>query len=881
VKIPKLDLTRTRLENGLTLLTLEKHDVPIVTSTIWYHVGSVNEGAGQTGISHFLEHLMFKGTKTYAKGEIDFLTASYGGYNNAGTIFDYTMYYFNFSSDRWELALQIEADRMRHCIFDPKEFEAERKVVLEEFKRQQDSPWGELGMTLEATMFQVHPYHHPVIGWQADLEKITIEQVVAYYQTYYVPNNATLVIVGDIDTAATIKKVEHYFGHLPPNPNLPRVTSQEPPQQQEQRFTLSQDTNLKRLQIGYHTVTLAEADNYVLEIIDYLLSHGKTSRLYQRLIEQDQLVNFIDAFNHPRKFAGVFYLFASLRPGMAPELVERAIGEELTRLQTERVTEEELQKIQTIVAADFIFEIETTGGLAHALGEYEVLDAGDYINTYVEQLQQITPADIQRVAQTYFVDQNRTIGWSLPQDPAEEQDVEPDELETPPTTDMVFYTPLSFSVSKYDHARPVSVPAVFSSQYEQLRHHRWTLDNGLTLLFLENRRLPILAVEAFVDAGQLYEPEDKAGVAVLTGQLLDEGTSRRSAFEIAHAIESVGGSLDTQSRGASLQVLSKDTALALDLLADILLRPIFDPDQLEKARQRLLGSLEGDEDNPSLLAYNAFREMLYGTHPYHRPTKGYHATVQALTRADVLAYHAACFCPNNTILAIVGDADPLEIFEYVQRYFGAWERQALPQLDGVQIPQPVGCQRKHLERAKEQVHLYLGHPGVTRMNPDFYTLFTLDHILGVGAGFTDRISRTLRDEEGLAYVVTANITQTSEKEQGMFAAYIGTSPENIQRSIDGLLREIRTIQNEPVTPEELELAKNYITGSYVFNFETSTQLAHYLINVERYQLGNDFIWNFPEIIQRVTVADIQRVARQYLDPENYYLVTAGSLAEHA
>ncbi|MBD3324121.1 hypothetical protein GF339_06025 [candidate division KSB3 bacterium] len=872
---PNLDITTTVFDNGLRLITLEKHDVPIVTSSIWYRIGSAHEAPGHTGLAHLLEHLLFKGTPTYPKGSLDALTAMYGGHNNAGTSFDYTMYYFNFSSDRWEIALALEADRMQHCLFDPAEFEAERNVVLEELKRQQDSPWGELGVQMEATMFPGHPYHHPVLGWQADLEQLSRETVIEYYRTYYVPNNATLVIVGDIETSAVIEQVRRHFEQIPANPTLPAMDSPPLPSQTEHRIQLVQENTLKRLQIGYHATTLADPDTYALDLIDALLSQGKTTRLYHRLVEQEQLVTFVDTWNNPRRLPGVFSLFSTLHPGKEPARVEQIVEDELRRLRTEPVSTEELQKAKNVIAADFLFEKETTSGLAHSLGEYALLHTHEYIQTYIDQIEGITPADIMRVAQTYLVEENRTVGWSLPATPSQEHQAA-DAVSAslpPPSTDMAFHTS---PIEKDDSSSPVtSSPFVFAPKDHQFHHHRWVLDNGLTVLCLENHVLPVVSLEVFVEAGQRYERDEHAGVAVLTGQLLDEGSTHRSGFEIAQAIESVGGILETQSQGASAQVLSQDVRLAIELLAEVLIHPVFPEEKLEQKRQQLLASLEADEDNLPLVGYNLFRDMVYGSHPYHRPRKGYKATLQALSRSDVREYFESYFHPNNTIVAIVGDADPDAVFAYVQQYFGEWQRQPLPPQPDVTIPSPVGPTHTHLPRNKAQTHLYLGHLGITRTNPDFYPLLTMDHILGLGAGFTDRISKTLRDEQGLAYSVSANISLSAEREPGVFMAYIGTSPGNMYRAIDGFLDEIRRIRTDLVSPEELEVAHNYITGNYVFHFETSTQLAHYLVSVERYQLGEDYIWTFPELIQSVTREDILRVARQYLDPDNYYIASTG------
>lgn len=887
MKLAKPDVTKTVFENGLTLLTLEKHNVPIVTSSIWYNVGSANEASGHTGISHFLEHLMFKGTHTYAKGEIDLLTSTHGGNNNAGTIYDYTMYYFNFSSDRWEIALAIEADRMRNCLFDPDEFESERKVVLEEFKQQQDSPWGNLGIQLEATMFQGHPYYHTPIGLQEDIEQVSRDTMIEYYKTYYVPNNATIIVVGDIHTQATIQHVQQCFVHIPRCEDIPGLHVGELTQQEEQRFEILQETNLKRLQIGYHAATLPDKDNYTLEVIDHILSHGKTARLYQRLVEQEQLVTFVNTYNHPRRLPGVFYLFAELRPGVSPERIEQILNEEICRLQTEPMEPEELQKVKNVISADFTFEKETTMGLAHALGEYESLHTYAYMNTYVDCIAQITPEEVMHVARRYFTENNRTVGWSLPKisDQEHKTCLPLNALSTPPPPDMVFHKPFLHQDSRpsvfcsTSFAKRLHSFDIFSQDTQKIRSHRWILDNGLTVLFLENHFLPTLSIEVFVNAGQKYISDDKAGMAVLTGHLLEEGTTNRTAFEIAQAIESVGGNLHTRSRGTSVQVLSKDFNLALDLVSDILIRSVFDQNNLEKERKRLMGILDGDEDNLPLVAYNLFHEMVYGSHPYHRPQKGYKNTVQRLTQADILEYYRTYFIPNNTILAIVGDVAPAELVQQVQQCFGEWMQRELPPEPTCGIPAPEGCITKHIQREKAQNHIYLGHPGITRTDPDYYALLTMDHILGTGPGFTDRISRRLRDEQGLAYTVYANIAFSAEAEPGTFMAYIGTSPSNTNRAIEGFLEEMRRIRAKHVTPEELELAQNYLTGSYVFHFETSTQLAQYLIHTERFDLGDDFLWKYPQLINRVTVADIQRVAQQHLDPENYYVAIVGTIPE--
>lgn len=415
-----------------------------------------------------------------------------------------------------------------------------------------------------------------------------------------------------------------------------------------------------------------------------------------------------------------------------------------------------------------------------------------------------------------------------------------------------------------------------------LEPKKWVLDNGLTVLFLENRFHPVVSIEAYVDAGQKHEPEEKAGLAYLVGTLLDEGTKNRTGLEIAQAMDFIGGSLGTSSVGVFAQVLNKDVDTAFDLVSDILKNALFAEEEITKERNKQLAAIKSEQDDPNQVAYNAFRELVYGRHPYHRPGKGYAKTVKTVYRTDILSYYQTYFVPNNTLLAIVGDLSEAEAREKADKYLGDWSKRTsvgtysrMP----AQMKRQTRSKAKYIHKAKEQIHIYLGHLGIRRDNPDYYALRVMDYILGMGPGFTDRISKKLRDEQGLAYTVYANITSTATEEPGIFTAYIGTSPENKDRAIKGFLHEIELIQKEQVSEEELENAKNYLTGSYVFKFETSTQLANYLINVEKYKLGFDYLRKYPELIRPVTTEDIQRVAREYLDPVSYSLVVVGKVRE--
>jgi zinc protease len=420
---------KTVLANGLTVITKELHDKPVVATIIWYRVGSRNEELGQTGKSHFLEHMLFKGTEKYAKGEIDLVTLKNGGANNAFTWLDFTAYYFTFAADRWQTALEIEADRMRNTSFAEEEFESEKQVVEEELRIGLDGPWEALENEVWAAAFRQHPYHWPTVGWLDDLESATGADMKAYYDKWYHPRNATLVVVGDFDTASAMARIEELFAAIPAGPAPQPLRIKEPPQRGEKRLVVKKETPVERLLIGYHAPPVAHPDAYVLQVVEAILSTGRSSRLYQRLVERDQSVTSASANFHDHIDPALFYFKAELKPGFALAAVEGAIDDELDRLKREPVAEAELEKARRQIEADLVMSHEEPLQQAMLLGQYETI-VGDerlpaeargyrYLDSLIARIRAVTAEDIQRVARQYFIADNRTVGYLV--DTAKEQ----------------------------------------------------------------------------------------------------------------------------------------------------------------------------------------------------------------------------------------------------------------------------------------------------------------------------------------------------------------------------------------------------------------------------------------------------------------------------
>jgi zinc protease len=413
---------------------------------------------------------------------------------------------------------------------------------------------------------------------------------------------------------------------------------------------------------------------------------------------------------------------------------------------------------------------------------------------------------------------------------------------------------------------------------------RVKLSNGLVLLLSENHSIPSVSINAIVQVGSRFEEDDQAGLAALVGSLLDSGTTTRTSQQIAETIEAVGGQLgsfgDYQSSGVVVRVLSRDTVLGLDVASDLIMNANFPDERVREHVDRRIAQIRSRLDVPRTQASDVFNEIVFEGSPQHHPPIGYQETVKRLSRNEIDQFYTRFYVPQLTKLAIAGDFDKELVKELVEATLGKWEAPA-----GFESPEVRRPKRqtfpiyKAVNAPKEQVNVIVGHLGIERNNPDYYALLVMDTILGSSPGFTSRIPRVLRDEQGLAYTTFSNITSSAGLDPGRFIAYIGTAPENLDRAISGLRTEIARIVESGVTQEELDTAKLYLTGSFVFRFQRNSQIAEFLLEAETYGLGFDYLEKYPKLIRQVTVEDVARVTKKYIDPDNLTTVVVGPLNE--
>lgn len=848
------------LPNGLQIIVKAIPGAPVVTTMTAYRVGSADEELDATGLSHYLEHLMFKGTDKLMPGDIDRMTQRSGGRNNAYTNEDFTNYHFDFPADQWETALKIEADRMRNLRIDERhEFEQEKGAVIAELDRNEDQPFELESKALLPLLFGPNqPYGHPVIGMKSHVRNVAAKTIQGHYDRWYHPNNAVLIVTGGVDADKVFARARELFGSIPAGKLPERKRSEPLPRSGIVRKQIPSKFEVPRMIMAFDGVRVADEDYSALTIIQAILSGGKTSRLYQRLVENNAVASDVSANNSSGRYPGWFGIYAELLKGQSPDKAETAIVEELRLLAAKPVSADELQRVQRALISSAIFSRESVHELAESIAQAVMRGNLDQLKAELPKLIAVTPADIQRVAAKYLNPDRRVVVWSIPEKAEEGAGGKPDQRQPARRRD--------------------GKATAGGGEFAVEKTRRVVLPNGLTLLLLENHRLPIFVAEAIVKGTRLNEPAEKAGVAAMVGDMLDEGAGKRSSLEIATAIENVGGALGFSASGGAVRVLSPDRSLGLELLLDGLMRPTFPTEALERKRAQTLSAIDENSRRADTQALRKFRETIYGPkHPLGRPAIGLRPIVEKLTVGDLKEFHAARFVPNNTVLAVVGDFSSDELIAEVKRLTADWK--PIEQKPATLPSLPATAKHREIMTNPDaaQSYVHVGHAGIRRDDPDYYKLLVMDHVLGMGSGFTDRLSSALRDRLGLAYTVSASITADAAEEPGMFDCFIGTFPDKLAQVERGIEKELERLRTEEPTSDEVKDAKTYLQSSLAFRYTTSAAVADELLRMERFGLGFDHPEKFRQAIGAVTPTDVLNVARKHIVPEKMATVAAGPI----
>lgn len=875
------------LDNGLRILSREVHHAPVVSVMLWYGVGSRNEGPGETGLSHFLEHMLFKGTPNFPLGAVEEGVKARGGLWNAFTSFDYTAYYEVLPSRHLEFGLMIEADRMANITFDPALTMRERGIIVAEKEGSENRPDYWLLSALMANAYQSFPYGHTVLGHKADIKAVTAEALTAHYQRYYHPGNATLVVVGDFETAELLRLVELHFGAIKAGAPVPPLTAIEPAQSAERRLEVRRPGPTPKILAGYKLPPASHPDMAALELLSVLLSaqgggFGRSSRLYRNITAKG-LGTGVAASVWGLQHGGLFMLTGAPTPQTAPEALEGALFAEIDRLQQELVPADEFARVQRIAKATMGFAMESIPGQARILGATALQEGVEAFDQAFERLAAVTPADLQRVAQRYLIPTQRTTAWFHPEEggatvPEPYQPPVPAEgVQTPPyQLPPAEREQLQLSVESF------APPPLAVEQRKELldlsRFHRRELANGATLLLYQAEALPSVLVRLSLEAGGVHDGQ-LPGLAALVNQLLVRGTAERSGDELALFSEGLGISLTGESglETALLRVkgLPEQLPEAIDLLAEVTLRPTFPADELERLRSRTLVGLKQMENAAEAVARRRLSEALYPDgHPYQRPSGGTEEGVKAITQADLVAFHAAYYRPQDAIFTVVGPVDPDQVAGLIERAFAGWsEGQGRPAIPPIAAGSAL---RAHYPiPGKSQTDIAVGLPLVERSHPDFLPLQILATLFGGnGSPIVSRLFRNLRERYGLSYYQYAQFGPALGP--ALWSASIGVNPGRVGEAIDRLKEELRLLAAEPVPAAELDGLKACLTDYPAVQLESTDRLAARLVEAERFGLGADWIDRYVALVNELTPEGLQAVAARYLDPEQLTIITAGA-----
>ncbi len=884
-------VTETKLANGLTILSKEVHAAPVVYFSVYYKVGSRNELTGETGLSHILEHMMFKGTNDLPPGAINHLFQTNGGQINASTGPDVTEYHELIASDRLELAARIEADRMENSQFAPKELAHEMTVVRSELEGDANNPNYDLyaNVFLPAT-FTAHPYHWATIGWRSDVEAVAGRRdvIYSYYRKHYMPSNAIVVMVGDFDTKKAVAICQKYFGVYPlTKPETHHITP-EPPQRGERRTILKRPGTTGQVMIGYHTPATGSEDHYVFDVVAQILSGGRSARLYQSLVETG-IAQSADAGNSDMRDPYLFELDGTPATGVSNEKIEAGLEAEAAKLQTTPVSSEELARAVRQIEAGFVYQNESVSAQAGQIGRFAAINQPRYLDTYLDKIRKVTPADIQRVAQKYLTADNRTVATFEPQPtppgaPPPPPPVVDNFGASKPITDPKQKALLAALDKKFNTA--IKTPKVAAA----VKPTRVVLPNGMVLIVQENHASKTVAIDGYLTAGSAFEPDGKYGVAGLTAAMLGRGAAGKTALQLALQLESVGagvsvsGGVEEANIGGSS--LSKDFGLTLSTLADELRRPDFPQEQLDRLKAQTLTGIQdarqdtGGTGGAGAQAEIAFAEALYPKgHPYWQPTLDEReAATKSITRDDLVDFYKTYYRPDTTRLVVVGDVDTAEVVKQVTAAFGGWAKPDTPArvLDIPNVPTPETTPKPiviPLADAPQTSLLFGYNSGLTRTSPDFYAAQIMSYIIG-GDTFGSRLGKVIRDENGLAYSVYSFIS--AQHGSGPFQVFLGANPDNATRALSLLRQTLSQVKQYGLTDDEIRQAKLYLNGSYPLRLETNSGVAGQLSVAEEYGLGLDYITKRAGYYNAVTPAEVNAAVKKYVRPEQGVLVIAGA-----
>jgi zinc protease len=878
------------LPNGLTAVLVESHAAPVVALQVWVKVGGADERPEEAGLAHLHEHMLFKGTRRRATGEIAREVEARGGEINAWTSHDQTVYHLVLAAPFLRDGLDILADAVRDSSFDADELRRETQVIVEEIKRSDDSPSRQLSKALFATAYRVHPYRLPVIGTPASVLSFQRAQILSFYRRHYAPSQMVVVAVGDFAEERALAEIERLFGdwqagdrHAPAEPGRPAEPAQREPRVRVDRG----DVRETRFALAFHIPELLHPDLPALDVLAVLLGQGESARLPQLLRRGSQVFNEVHAYAYAPRDAGLWVAGGTPVRGREKLAVEQLLAE-LGRARTELFSELELEKAKHLLESEQVYARETVQGMARKLGFYQTAAGSlEAEAEYQAALQSTSLADVQAVARRYLKSASASLVALVP------QAAEPlaAELSGEPLAEGELLAQLTAALPNLEAdqrraqsmpgPRPVAElhPGVRSALESGPRLVRQRLSSGGMLLVKPDPVVPLVAVRAAFLGGLRLESEANNGITALLARTVTHGAGGRTADQIAATIDGIAGSLagvpGRNSFGFRAEFLARHLEEGIALLADVMLAPDFPRSEVDRERSQQLQEIHSREDHPVGLAFELFAKTLFTVHPNRLPVGGEAASVSKLDGEVLRRHRAAHYPPEALTLVVVGAVRPDEVHALLEAAF----RKTLAKVEtssraeAVAVapePRRVAPRSVHRELAKAQSHLVVGFLGASFQDPARYPLDVLASVLSGQGG---RLFFELRDKQSLAYSVSA--MSVDGLDPGYFAVYLGTSPEKAATALEGIRVQLARVRQERVSEAELERAKRYLVGSHAIGLQRRSSLAATLALDELYGLGAEAYLDYDAKVHAVTADAILDAAQKFLDPRGEVVAEVG------
>ena len=867
----QLEIQKYVLDNGLEVMLVRDTSAPTVAVDIWYRVGAANDPAGKSGFAHLFEHLMFEGSPHVPGGTMDQLLEPVGGSSNAYVGSDYTAYYDTVPSHQLPLALWIEADRMGGLDVTQENLDNQRAIVIEELQRSYDNrPYGTAVKALITVPYSYEPYKRPAIGNIDDVNQARIEDVVDFHRMYYVPNNAALVVAGDIDFDTTRSLIDALFAPIPRGDDPPPLPEFVPVDQEEAEFITIEDPfiNLPALLVAYEIPPLVHDDYPALDVLSRILSVGDSSRLAKRLVDSGKALQ-ADAWIFDNRGPGMFAFILIANVGVELEELEAASYEELQRIIDDGVPQAELDKVIAGIRSRGILALETALGLAESVQSANYhFDDPQAVYTGISRYQAVTSEDIQRVARQYLEDSDRHVFSVV------ETDAEAPPPVAPYAADEVVEVTPDY---RYVIEQSEPPPPLDSNEFSFPNITENMLENGLEVVVIEQPNMPIISLDIYLTGGGSAAPQDLPGLAGITGDLITRGTSARSAQDIAGAIEQVGGVVGSSAGSDSMSVgvfaLIEDSDLAFDLLADMTLNASFPEHEVERERTERLSALEANLAEPSFVASRSFGRALYAGHPYGNSVT--FESLEAITREDITAFYDSRRRPDNALLIVAGAITTEDALDHARQRFADWEGSAEP-VSFPPLPDRDERQILLVDRpGSTQAQFILGNLGIQGASLDYFPARVMNHVLG--GTFTSRLVQNIREEKGYTYSIGSGFSYPADI--GRFVVSAAVRNDVIADALGEVFYEIERIQTTPLTDDEINDARDGIVGEWVFGLETYQAFVEVVASYKIRGVELDRLNKWLGYIKDVSTDDVLDIANRYIHPDEFIIVVVGDADE--